>query len=169
MLFRSNEARRFFDLNNAKYAERCIQSKLAQQKRWAEEKGNAEMIRLIDEQSRFLKSHSLQEYTDKYGSIRTYTDNDNDSDNENESDYDSDNVYDNESDNDYVSDSDNDSDYGDGVERKRKEVSLEELLQYCQSHGYTFDAKKAYRAKTKPLYRDELREECDLWESLQQI
>lgn len=159
-----NNMKQFFDYNGEKYEERKIQNSLNQQKRWAEAKKDSAKIAAIEEQKRFLKTHSASEYTNVYGRIPMYTDNDNDTDIgiDNESDYENDNESDSDNDNEH------DSDCGDGygVLKGRREITLPELQQYHDTHGYTFDCRKAYSAKNRPLYEDELTEKCKFWESI---
>lgn len=150
------EMRKFFDYNAVKYEEQKIQNSLNQRKRWAKTEEEAEAI---EEEKRFLKSHSIEEYTAVYGRIQTNTDNDigNDTDNEIGTDSDIDNE----------NDTDIGCDYGSGdVSKGREQVTLQELQDYHSKHGYTFDCRKAYSAKINPLYWDELKTQCDMWEEL---
>ena len=155
---------KFFDYNSEKYEEKKIQNSLNQQKRWAQERKDTASVEAIEERKRFLKSHSLAEYTDVYGRIQMYTDNDNDSDNEN--DYESDNDSDIESENENESVYESVYEYESEGLRERKQVSLPELQQYHDEHGYTFDCRNAFNAMTKPLYKDELQAKCNFWENI---
>lgn len=156
--------RKFFDINAEKYEEKKIVNSLNQQKRWFREKNDIAGQKLVDEKLNYIKSHSLKEYRDVYERIRTYTDNDTDIDTDIDSDTDSDTDTEYDSDTDIETDIENE--YVSGDVEEGEIVSLEDLQAFHDANGYTFNCQTVYSAKTKPLYRKELKSMCDFWESM---
>ena len=163
---------KFFKGAEEQYRKKCITNSLNVQKRYAKKDGDKERQKEIKEKKRFIADHTSEEYTTEYDRKGTYTKatNTNTNTNINTS------TIANTSASTLskpLTDSDintlSDSDAVDGDYKGKESVSIEELLNYCEEHGYTFDARKVYRAKTKPLYQDELKEACDTWEALQKI
>lgn len=156
--------KKFFDYNSERYEEKKILNSLNQKKRWMKERGDADGVRTITEETDYLKGHTVEEYMRLYGRIQPNTDTDTvigtdyvtDDDTENES------VYEDNT----VTDSDNDS-VGEDEPKERKQVTEERFEQYCHDNGYTFDYRKVFRTKRKPMYEDELQNECELYQSLE--
>ena len=168
----------FFKGAEEDYNKKCIKNSLNRHKGWTEKDGDETKLAIIEEQTRFLEEHNSKEFTNAYDAIgsytnvkdategytkNTYTDtNTSSSPNNNVS---SKSHTESNTDSQSYIGFNTDSD-GEGVQRERKEVTLEELQRFHDEFGYTFDCRSLYRAKAKPLYEDELVSQCDRWESL---
>jgi len=87
---------KYFGNNKIQYEKRCIDNSLIQKLSWAKRTKNKEKENQIEKQRRYLETHSIQEYTQVYGSIQNYTDYDNEYENETDNDNDSEIEIDNE-------------------------------------------------------------------------
>lgn len=158
---------RFFRSAEKDYDKRCIQNSLNQLKRWANEDGDEAKKTEIKERERYLKTHTAEEYRTLYERIPLYSHTDTESNTDIDTNSDSDNDINSVSNTEFnLNDNTKSECDSEGVQRERKEISLDELQAYCDSHGYHFDCWKMLQAKKAPLYENELASMCEFWESL---